>query len=182
MLNKKISDYWFLFAGIAGSLILLFGLLQPYSQPYYIAGSCLLLGTAIHFQLIYFIALELILIAGHSAIYLGIGSTLQVALPSLLCLQLLFYYIVSGQFNNLYLLTGILGIGALSIGFSYNNEWIFMFGSLSIATYAFHNSKTFRVSLIWAILNTLFTLIMMIKIAMPYINQLTQTGFRGLHG
>ena len=159
----------FLASGVLGSIILIIGVLQPSAQLWYIAGSTLLLGTAIHFQLIYFIALELILIAGHSAIYLGIGPVLQIALPALLCLQLLFYYIVSGQFNNVYLFTGILGIAAMSIGFSYNNNWIFMSGSLSIAIYAYYQYKTVRVSLIWAILNTLFAAVMMCRIAAPYL-------------
>lgn len=168
--------------GIIGALILLAGLLQSSAQLYYIAGSCLLLCTALHYQLIYFIALELILISGHSAIYLGIGPTLQVALPALLSLQLLFYYIVSGQFNNLYLLIGILGIAALSIGFSYNNEWVFMFGSLSVAIYALYSSRTVRVSLIWVVLNSLFTLIMLSRIVMPAILSFFHTFLRSLHG
>lgn len=154
-------------SGIAGAVILLFGLFQTESQLWYVIGSLLLLITAINFQLLYFIALELILIAGHSVIYLGIGSTLQIALPALLCVQLLFYYWSSNQLNNIYLLIGIVGIAALSVGFSYENAWVFLTGSLSIAVYSWYISKRIRIALIWAVLNTAFSFVMAFRIIMP---------------
>jgi hypothetical protein len=119
----------------------------------------LLLFTALHFRLIYFIALELILIAGHGAGLLHIGTTLQIAMPILLTLQLLAFFFLSGQLNNIFLLIGITGIALHSVGFVYENQWIFFFGSLSIAVYAFYTAyKGKKVALLWAILNTLFTL------------------------
>ncbi len=135
------------------------------AQVYYVIGSILLLLTSLHFRLIYFIALELILIAGHGAILLHIGNTLQIALPVLLSLQLLIFYLLSGQLNNFFLLIGISGIAFLSIGFAYENQWVFFFGSISIAIYAFY--CTFQgksITLLWAVLNSLFALIAVYKL------------------
>ncbi len=134
-------------------------------QLYYVIGSTLLLFTALHFRLIYFIALELIIIAGHGASLLQIGTTLQIAMPSLLTLQLFAFYCLSGQLSNIYLLIGIAGIAFHSIGFAYANQWIFFLGSMSIAIYAFYSyKKGKKVALLWAVLNTLFALTAVYKI------------------
>lgn len=159
MVNSNIKDILFLLAGIVGSIILFIGLATAPSQLYYVVGSTLLLFTSLHFRLIYFIALELILVAGHSATLLHIGTALQIALPILLTVQLLAFYFLSGQLNNIFLLIGIAGIALHSVGFVYENQWIFFFGSLSIAIYAFYVAfKDKKIALLWAILNTLFAL------------------------
>jgi hypothetical protein len=156
MLNKKTLDYLFLALGILGSIITLYGLTKYPAQAYFVAGSSLLLMTAIHFNLVFFIALELILIAGHGTILLNIGSIIQVALPLLLCVQLLFFYYISGQLNNIFLLIGIIGIGLHSIAFAYENQWIFLIGSSAIAIYAFSLADKNKYTLLWAALNTIF--------------------------
>lgn len=161
----KRQDELFLIVGIIGSFILLLGLNNTPAQKYFVVGSTLLLLTSLHFKLIYFIALEMILMAGHGAILLGIGTTLQIALPILLCIQLLSFYFMSGQLNDIFLLIGIAGIATLSVGFSYENQWIFFIGSFSIAIYAFYTAyKGKKVTLIWAILNSLFALIAISKL------------------
>ncbi|MCA0403657.1 MAG: hypothetical protein LCH30_07630 [Proteobacteria bacterium] len=162
---KFIKDDRFYFSiGILGSLILLYGLTQDISQPYFVIGGFLLLTTAVHFKLFYFMALETILIAGHGTIFLGIGRTLQFILPILLTLQLLFYYVFSGQLKNIYIFLGILGISLLSIGFSYENQWVFFLGSSFIAIYAFYYTKEKKAAFIWAVLNSLFALIAITKL------------------
>ena len=115
-----------------------------------------MLATAIYFRLLYFIALELILIAGHSAIILGIGPDTQIFLPILLCLQLLIFYIMFGKVNSVFLILGIFGIAFLSVACAYNNQWIFFTGSTCIATYAYYSGykKKLYPSYIWAVLNT----------------------------
>lgn len=165
MVNSKLKDKLFLLSGIVGSCILLWGPTKSAPHIYYVIGSTLLLFTALHFRLIYFIALELILIAGHGAALLHIGTNLQIAMPVLLTLQLLFFYFLSGQLNNVFVLIGIAGIGFHSAGFTYENQWIFFFGSLSIATYAFYLFyKGKKVALLWAILNSLFTMTAIFKL------------------
>jgi hypothetical protein len=158
-LNTESKNKLFVFIGIIGALTDLFGFTQT-TQGFYVLGSVFLLITALHFKLFYFIALEIILIAGHGAVVLGIGPTLQAALPALLCLQLLVYYLLSGQLNNIVKLIGIAGIALLSIGFSFNNEWVFFFGSLAISIFSAHHVYyKNRVALIWLILNIMFVLI-----------------------
>lgn len=143
-MSLTFRDYFFLLVGIAGAIITLYGFTQFNAQAYYVAGSSLLLITAIYSRLVFFIALELILIAGHGAILLGIGSILQFAIPVLLCIQLLTFFYLIGQLNNIYLLIGIVGIGSLSIGFAYANDWIFFIGGVSLAIYAFSIVKKIR--------------------------------------
>lgn len=168
-LNKKYKDYFFLLIGVLGSLITLLGLWMLPAHIYFVIGSSLLLLTSIYFKLTYFIALEMILIAGHGVILLNIGSVLQFALPVLLCLQLLVFYFLSSQLNNIYIVIGIVGIAMLSIGFAYENEWIFFIGSASVAIYAFFLSQQNRVSLLWVFLNTLFAVIAIVRISMAHL-------------
>ncbi|MCL5272533.1 MAG: hypothetical protein M1486_04370 [Gammaproteobacteria bacterium] len=150
----------YLVSGILGSLIILYGTVQVIPQMYYIVGSLLLLITAIHFRLLYFIALELILAAGHSAILLGIGTNTQHALPILLCFQLFIFYLMIGKENSILLLIGVVGIALLSIGFGYNNQWVFFSGSSFVAIYAYYSAYQGRyAAYIWAVLNTIFSLI-----------------------
>lgn len=157
------NKYWA--PGIVGALFLLYGYSQSYPQTYYILGSFALLLTAIHYKLVYFIALELIIAAGHSAVLLGIGPFTQFALPVLLCFQLFIFYLMVGKENSIFLLIGIVGIACLSLGFPYKNEWIFLSGSIFVAIYAYYSAcKGNHPSYIWAVLNTVFAFIALYKI------------------
>lgn len=154
------KDSIFFCSGILGALIILFGLAQTNAQVYFVVGAVFLLATALHFKLTYFIALELILIAGHGAMLMGLGPVSQLVLPILLSIQLLTYYILSGQLGNVFRLTGIAGIALLSIGFSYQNQWVFFLGSLCITLFSIYQvMQGRRVAIIWVILNMLFAII-----------------------
>lgn len=142
--------------GVIGAGFILYGFTQPLPQIYYVLGSSILLISAIYFQLTYFIALELIVLAGHGSILLGIGPVLQLLIPLMLSLQLLVYYLLSGELR-LFRFIGISGIALLSIGFSYENVWVFFFGSLGISIFALY--QVFRgryAALLWAILNLVY--------------------------
>ena len=157
--NKHIA------LGTLGALIILYGHAQSYPQIYYIFGSFALFITAVHYRLIYFIALELILVAGHSATLLKVGPNIQLALPVLLSFQLLIFYLMVGKENSIPLLIGIIGIALLSLGFVYNNQWIFFSGSLFIAIYAYYSAyKGHYACYIWAVLNSIFALIALFKL------------------
>ncbi|MCL9685580.1 hypothetical protein [Legionella maioricensis] len=165
MSNNFYYDNKYIALGIIGSLIILYGYGQDYPQTYYIFGSFALLATAIHYKLLYFVALEIILAAGHLAILLGVGRYTQMALPVFLCLQLLIFYLMVGKENSIFLLIGIVGIALHSLGFAYNDQWIFFSGSLFIAIYAYHIAYKGRYpAYVWAILNTLFALLALYKI------------------
>lgn len=165
MLRK---DVIFLLIGIVGSLTSMIGLIQTHAGLFYVMGSTLLFFTASHFKLLYFLALEIILFAGHGAELLGIGSTLQVAIPVLLCVQLSVFYFLSGRLNNIFLIIGIIGIAALSIGLSYENQWIFFTGSTAIAIFSYYYAYKKPVALIWATMNTIFAITAIIKIIFHY--------------
>lgn len=165
-IKEKYKDFFFLFIASVGAVITLFGISQNSSQIFYILGASFLLISAVFYNLLYFIALEIILIAGHAAILFGIGTALQIALPLLLSAQLLFFYFLSGRLNSIFLFIGIIGIALISIGFSYNNQWIFLGGSTAIAAYGYYNSKANKASLIWAVLNTVFALTALFKITL----------------
>lgn len=121
-----------------------FGTSPPHlqSQLYYFVGGIALLITAIHFRLFFFIALQLILIAGHAAILLMFGKE-----------------------NSVFLILGVFGIALLSMGFAYNDKWIFFSGSSFIAIYAYYNAYNgLYPSYIWAVLNTAIALLAIYRI------------------
>lgn len=164
-MNKNSQAALYILIGILGACTTLYGLTQPSAQIDYVAGASLLLVAAIYFQLTYFVALELILIAGHGAILLGIGSVLQAVLPILLSAQFLAYYLLSGQLGNIFRLIGIIGIALLSIGFAYENQWIFFFGSFGVSIFAFYQTYyKHRAALLWAILNLIYVFIAAYKL------------------
>lgn len=153
-MNKNTKDTFFLFIGILGGIVVLCSITRQLDLMYYLAGTFLFLLTAIYYRLTYFIALELILMSGHGAKLLGISPVLQLVLPILLCVQLFIYYLLSGQLKNVFLLIGIIGIALLPIGFSYTNQWVFLFGSVAIATFALYTAYTGRkIALLWAFFN-----------------------------
>lgn len=156
-MNKTKYDFIYLILGIIGALLLIYGRSQNIPQVYYISGSLALMITAIHYKLIYFIALELILGAGHTSILLGMGKYIGSALPSLLCLQLLIFYLMFGKKNSIVLLIGIIGIALLSMGLAYNNQIIFFSGSSGVAAYAYYSAYRGQyICYLWGILNSIF--------------------------
>ena len=162
--QSQMKDQFFLIVGVLGALLTFLGQFYSPAQLYYIGGSLLLVITAIHFRLFFFIALEIILFAGHGAIFVGIGSKIQFAIPIMLCVQLLVFYYLSGQLTNLFILIGITGIALLSIGLTHENQVVFFCGSSAISIYAYSNAKKAPASLIWAVLNTSFAINAMIKL------------------
>ncbi|KGP63863.1 membrane protein [Legionella norrlandica] len=149
--------------------MLIYGRNQTPPQAYYIFGSFALLITAIHYKLIYFIALELILAAGHTSILLGIGPYVGLALPLLMCLQLLVFYLMIGKENSIFLLIGIVGIALLSMGLAYNNQIIFFSGSSGVAIYAYYNAyKGQYISYLWGVLNTILASFALYQLILRY--------------
>ncbi|MFT4058591.1 MAG: hypothetical protein QM652_03485 [Legionella sp.] len=144
---------------------MLYGTTQWPPQPYYIIGATALLAVAIHYRLLYYVALELILIAGHTAIILGHGPYIQIALPILLCLQLLIFYLILNKDKSLILFLGICGIALLSLGFADDNQWLFFTGGAFIALYSYYSGyKGQYPAYIWAILNTIFSFLSFYKL------------------
>lgn len=162
--HKLHLDVLFYSLAIVGALISLFGTAQHPPQPYFVLGSLMLLVSALHFRMPYFIALELILLAGHGAILLGIGVKLQLALPILLCFQLTVYMFFSGQLHDKFALLATIAIALLSIGFAYNNQWVFFIGSSFIAIYAFSLRDENPPALIWSGLNACFSMVALLRL------------------
>lgn len=154
--KTQIADFLFLLLGVVGALISIAGNFFAPAQLFYVTGSSLLLITAAYFKLFYFVTLEIILLSGHGAALLEIGPTLQIAIPFLLSLQLMIFYIMSGGMTKILLFVGIIGIAALSVGFAFQNQLIFLIGSTTIAAYAFDMSFKKKSALIWALLNSFF--------------------------
>ncbi|MCC5792523.1 MAG: hypothetical protein JJT82_07965 [Legionellaceae bacterium] len=171
MVNYNVRDLSFISIGIIGALSKLYGIAQPYPQPWYVLGAFLLLLTAIHFKLIFYIGLETILLAGHFSIMLGLHERIQIALPILLSLQLAVYYLLAGRLKNPWLWFGLTGIILLSLAFHYPQQWILFSGCVCISSYAFYRSvNTERISLLWAILNSLFAIQAILKASLQYLD------------
>lgn len=168
MLKQKDAIY--IAVGLLGASLTFLGLFlpQPYAQISFVSGSTILLLTAIYFKLIYFIALEMIVICGHGAILFAIGLKLQIALPILLSLQLLFFYYMSGQLTNLFILIGIAGIAFMSVGFAYQVPIIFFLGSATIATYSMYEAQKNPPAWIWCGLNLLFSLVTLYRLILTW--------------
>ena len=163
---KVNANSAFLTLGTLGALCILFGYFQMPPQKYYIIGAIALLLTAIHFKLIYFIALECIVVAGNIANFLHISIYAQVGLPILLTLQLLIFYTMLGKQNNIILLIGIIGIALLSLGFTNQNLWVFCSGSTAVGLYSFYHALRGNVPCyIWAGLNSILTAITLYQLA-----------------
>lgn len=159
------KNKFFLLLGMVGAVIVIFGLTQPNAQLYYIFGAFLLLITAVYYKFLYFMALELVLISGHTASLLGISRILQMVLPIILCLQLLFFYAMTGHLNNIFVLIGILGVGLISIGFGFAYTWVFFIGSMSVAIYAFYLSyRKKKFALLWGSLNAIFAAVALMEL------------------
>lgn len=159
---KLTASVFYLTLGVIGACITLYGYLfqTSDSEIYYIIGSSALLVTALYYKLFYFVALEFILIADHLAAWFGSGIHTQISLPILLCLQLIIVYSMIGQSNLLFLIIGILGIALLSVGLSYHCNWLFFFGGLFIALYAYYNGYNGqKAAYLWAALNSIFTIL-----------------------
>ena len=154
----NVMQQFFVFLGVIGAIVCFCGVIHPTSNGVSAIGAILLLAASIFYKLNYFIALEVIVLASHGAVFFGLGPVVQLILPILLCIQLLVYYLLSGQLSAIKVI-GITGIALLPLGVSYNNQVLVFFGCAFIATYSFYVvGKGARIVLIWAFLNTAFAL------------------------
>jgi hypothetical protein len=171
--NTKPFDYIVILLGVVGVLFNIYGQTLAYPQPYYVAGSFLLLVVAVYFHLLFFTGLEAILLSGHFALMLDLNYRIQFALPILLCLQLVVYYLYVGRLKSMSVWFGLTGIAFLSIGFSYHRQWVFLVGSIFITLYSFRKVReTAGLSIIWGILNAFFTIFVAIKLYLQYFEEI----------
>ncbi len=167
----NIYENKYIALGVIGIIIGFLGKTQLFAQPYYVIGATALLITAIHYRLFYYIALELILIAGHLAIIFGSGPYTQLALPVLLSIQLFIFYLALGKKENyFFLFLGICGIPFLSIGFAFTEPWEVLVGSFFIALYSLYNGyKGVYPAYLWAVLNSIYILLALTKIILSWL-------------
>lgn len=164
--RTKILDILFALIGIPGAFIVLYGQHSELEQLGYISGSAVLMMTAAWYKQFYFVAMELIQIAGHGASFLNVGVYIQFAIPLLLTIQLLIYYFMTGPLNTVFVVIGIVANCLLAIATSYENQWVYVIGGAGIAAYAYYCvfSKKQKICYMWAILNTIFALTALYKI------------------
>ena len=157
VLIKLAKQVFFYLIGILGAVIVVIGYSKLSPSAYYVIGSVLLLTTAIYFKIVYFIALELILLAGHGAVLLGMGLASQVSVPIMLTIQMMFYYLLNGQLNNPFRIIGVIGIAIISIGFLDVSPLILLTGNICVASYSYyHITVGHRAAVIWFSLNLFF--------------------------
>lgn len=162
----NVKQQIFCLLGIIGAVVCFSGILYPPGNGLSAIGSIFLLSTAVFYRLIYYIALEVIVLDSHGAIFFGLGPAVELILPILLCLQLLVYYLLSGQLSVIKMI-GITGIATLSLGVSYNNPILIFIGCAAIATYSYYIvGKGTRIGLIWAILNAVIALSTAIRLVL----------------
>lgn len=164
--QQKLFSMFCIAVGVLGAYINVYAFFMvPTHQYDYLMGSLLLLVPALGYRLTYFIALEFIMMAGHSTILLGIGPIQQMILPILLSLQLLIYYWLSGALKNIFYLLGVAGIALLSIGFAYAHSWVLFLGSLFISIFSLHTAYMGKkIALIWAGMNIAFMGIILMRV------------------
>ena len=69
----NVMQQFFVFLGVIGAIVCFCGVIHPTSNGVSAIGAALLLATSIFYRLNYFIALEVIVLASHGAVFFGLG-------------------------------------------------------------------------------------------------------------
>lgn len=158
--KQRGINYFNITVGIVGMLIACYGNLLNFSDTQkwcYLVGAILLLISSSLERQIFFIALQIIIAAGAAIAFAPIGLFFKAALPIILSVSAIGYFVVTGQFKDRLTALGCLGIAMLATGYAISNPIAYFLGALILMIYAFLSFRRgVTVAIIWTILNAVF--------------------------
>lgn len=148
--------------GVVGMLIAMVGNLLPFSDTqkwcYLLGGILLLISSALERQ-IFFIALQIIIVAGAAVAFSSWPVLLKAALPIVLSVAAIVYFAKRNLLTDRLMLFGSLGIAILAAGYAVSNPVIYLLGAFVLMIYSFMSFRRgVKIALVWAILNALFSI------------------------
>lgn len=122
-------------------------------------GALCLFFTAVCENQVLLAMLQLILLAGAGAMYANFNIIFRTALPILLSIQTMVFFVLTGKSRDFETIIGCLGILCLALGFTTHNQVISFIGGAAITAYAaLLVRQGFRLAGFWIVLNAYFTL------------------------
>jgi hypothetical protein len=149
-----------LFIGVVGMLISSYGNLihQLHTQKWcYFFGASLLLVSSLLERHKFFIALQIIIVAGTITAFTPFSFLLKAAIPIILSAITIIYFAITKQLEDKLTLLGSLGIAFLAAGYAVSRPIVFFFGAVVLMIYSFISYRRgAAIALIWALLNVIF--------------------------
>ncbi len=154
------NHYVNLAIGVVGMLIASYGNLvhQLNTQKWcYLIGALFLLLSSLLEKQKFFIALQIIIAAGAAVAFTAYPPLYKAAVPIVLSILAIIYFIASKQLKDPLTAFGCLGIVLLAAGYAITNPIIFFLGSFVLMIYSYGSFRRgVSIALLWAILNALF--------------------------
>ena len=105
----------------------------------------------------FFIALQIIISAGAAVAFTSYPPLYKAAVPIILSILVIIYFIASKQLKDPLTAFGCLGIALLAAGYAVTNPIIFFLGAFILMIYSYGSFRRgVSIALLWAILNGLF--------------------------
>jgi len=158
---RQLGNHYFnILIGVIGMLVACYGNLLNFSDTQkwcYLVGAILLLISSLLERQVFFIALQIIIASGAAIAFAPISLFLKAAVPIILSVTAISYFIISGQFKDRLIALGCLGIAMLATGYAISNPIAYLLGALILMVYSFLSFRRgVTVAIIWTILNAVF--------------------------
>ncbi len=151
-----------LMIGVVGMLIASYGNLvhQITTQKWcYLIGAILLLLSSLLEKQKFFIALQIIISAGAAVAFASFPPLYKAAVPIILSILAIIYFIATKQLKDPLTAFGCLGIALLAAGYAVTNPIIFFLGAFVLMLYSYGSFRRgVSIALLWAILNAVFVI------------------------
>lgn len=155
------NHYFNLAIGIIGMLIATYGNLvhQLTTQKWcYLIGALLLFISSLLEKQKFFIALQIIIGAGAAVAFTTYPPLYKAAVPIILSIVAIIYFIATKQLKDPLTAFGCIGIALLAAGYAVTNPIIFFLGAFVLMLYSYGSFRRgVGIALLWAILNAIFS-------------------------
>lgn len=146
--------------GIIGMFIACYGNLSHdinlQKWSYLIGAFLLLISSSLEKQK-FFIILQIIIISGAAVAFAPFPPFYKAAVPIILSILAIIYFIASKQLKDPLTAFGCAGIALLAAGYAITDPIIFFLGSVVLMLYSYLSFRRgVRIALLWAILNAVF--------------------------
>ncbi len=123
---------------------------------YFFAGNVLLVSALME-RAVYFIILEVIVVASTVIAFVPGHLILKAAVPLVMSAVAIPYLLSKEQYRNLASILGILGLVSLALGYALIHPLIYFLGGFFLAIYSFiAYFQGERIAILFAVLNTIF--------------------------
>ncbi|MCK4608892.1 MAG: hypothetical protein KAT71_05390 [Gammaproteobacteria bacterium] len=161
-LNTKSINWFNIGLGVIGLLLIIVGtFLTPTTTQklLFTAGSVFLLTSSVLEKHEFFAILQVVALCGTLVAFIPVGVMVKAAIPIILTIVAIIYFIRKGLLSDVVMILGCLGLLCLAAGYATSNPIVYFLGGIFLTIYSYLSYRRgHNIALLFTVLNAVFSI------------------------